>query len=316
MPNFPWPLKLTLFFINLGGPDTSKPLVYNRKKTNWFMNRMDRYSGFRTKNFFGISDAKFRASDGHDVKLKIYKPTDSKEPLPVLVYFHGGGFAYSTYDNRPNFIKAVAAGVNCIVVSVEYRLSPEHPFPCGVNDCYEATRWVAEHAAELGGDANRIAVGGESAGGNLSAAVSMMARDKGGPKIIHQVLLYPVVDMMSDYPSMNVNGKGYMLTRELIEQFGYAYMHREEDRANVYASPISGRHENLPPATVITAEYDPLVDQGKAYADKLKAAGVPVLYKDYENTIHDFTIMLGRWTAQSRHSTQLVIDELKKAFST
>lgn len=289
--------------------------MYNRKKTNWFMNRMDRYAGFRTKNFFSISDAKFRATDGHDVKLKIYKPSDTKEPLPILVYFHGGGFAYSTYDNRPNFIKAVAAQANCIVVSVEYRLSPEHPFPAGVNDCYEATQWVAAHAAEFGGDANRLAVGGESAGGNLSAAVSMMARDKGGPKIIHQILLYPAVDMISDYPSMMSNGKGYMLTREMIEQFGDAYVDKAENRSNVYASPLLGRHDNLPPATVVTAQYDPLVDQGNLYAGKLRAAGVPTVHKEYDNVIHDFTIMMGRWLPQSRESTQLVIDELKKAFN-
>lgn len=314
MPNFPYPLKVALFFINLGGPDTSKPLVYNRKKTNWFMNRMDRYAGFRTKKFFSISDTKFKAADGHDVKLKIYTPVDSKEPLPVLVYFHGGGFAYSTYDNRPNFIKTVAAGANCMIVSVEYRLSPEHPFPAGVNDCYEATQWVAQHAAEFGGDATRLAVGGESAGGNLSTVVSMMARDKGAPKIIHQVLLYPVVDMMSDYPSMQANGRRYMLTRALIEQFGDAYIDRVENRTNVYASPLLGKHENLPPATVITAQYDPLVDQGNLYAEKLKAAGVPTVHKQYDNVIHDFTLMMGRWLQESRDSTQLVIDELKKAF--
>lgn len=279
------------------------------------MHFMDRALGIRTKNFYSITKRAFKSNDGHEIKMRIFKPVDTQEQLPILVYYHGGGFAYGHYMVRPNFLKAVAAQTKCIVVTVEYRLSPEYSFPAGLNDCYEALKWVSEHAAELGGDAKRIAVGGESAGGNLSAAVCMMARDKGGPHIIHQTLLYPAVDMTMNYSSMIANGKGYMLTAVMIEQFGTAYLGAEKNRTNVYAAPILGKHEGLPPATVITAQYDPLVDQGNLYAEKLKAAGVPTVRRQYNDVIHDFTLMMGRTTQQSRDSTLLVVDELKKAFN-
>lgn len=314
MPNFPWPLKVALFFINIGGPDTSKPLVHNRKKTDGWMRFMDSACGIRTKNFHSITKHTFTSSEGHEIKMRVFTPSHTNEKLPIVVYYHGGGFAYGHYMVRPNFLKAVAAQVNCIVVSVEYRLSPENPFPAGLHDCYEALQWVEANADKIGGDAKRIAVCGESAGGNLSAAVSMMARDKRGPKIIHQTLLYPAVDMTMNYPSMKSNSKGYMLTEVMIEQFGAAYLGHEGNLSNVYAAPILGKHEDLPPATIITAQYDPLVDQGNLYAEKLMASGVPVVHKEYENAIHDFTLMMGRTTEQSRHSTQLVVNELKKAF--
>ena len=189
-----------------------------------FMSLFDRWFGLRSPNFYSVTDAAFQSVEGHEIKLTVFTPVKSAIPLPVLVYYHGGGFAHGAYDARLNFPKAIATRGNCIVVSVEYRLSPEHPFPAAINDCYEATLWVSKNAATFGGDGSQLAVGGESAGGTLAGTVAIMARDKGAPHIAHQTLLYPATDGEHNYPSMTENANGYMLIRALIEQYGQAYL--------------------------------------------------------------------------------------------
>jgi acetyl esterase len=313
MQKLAFPLRAVLFLVKLGKPG-NKPLPKLRLRTFLFMRLMNRIAGIKTRNFHSITTRSFIAIEGHEIKLKVFTPVKTAEPLPVWMYFHGGGFALGSYIARSNFTKAIAARAGCVVVAVKYRLAPEHPFPAAVNDCYEACRWVAEHAVELGIDKNRMAVGGESAGGNLSATVSLMARDKGTPQIIHQTLLYPAVDMAMNYPSIEKYGEGYMLTQALIKQFHEAYLPDEASLGNPYCSPILANLEGLPPAVVITAEYDPLVEQGDLYADKLKQAGVPVAHKNYKGMIHDFALLMPTWLPEARESFDMIVRELKKAF--
>jgi acetyl esterase len=314
-PRMPFALRVFLFIVNLKKPDTSIPLDKTRKFVNWFLGMMDRRMGIRTPVFHSITGKSFQSSEGHEIKLKIFTPVKTTEALPVWVYFHGGGFAHGGYDLRPNFSKAIASKANCIVVSVSYRLSPEHPFPAGLNDCYEAVLWVSKNAGEFGGDVNRIAVGGESAGGNLAATVSLLVRDKGGPKLLYQSLLYPATDGTRQHPSLEENATGYMLTRALVEQYAAAYMPDEKSKADPYSSPLQLDLKNLPPALVITCGYDPIRDEGDLYAEKLKASGVPVLHKRYDNMIHDFVLAMPRFLPEAREATELIASELRRAFN-
>lgn len=314
MPNFHPALRRVLFIINL--TDVSKTDLRTGRKVSNFFSRLTNFLwGYKFPGFYKVLKREALSTEGHQIPIKIFIPKGSKEPLPVFMYYHGGGFAYGTYDTKPNVCKAIAVKANCIVVSVDYRLSPEHPFPAAINDCYEATQWVAEHAQEFGGDGSRIAVGGESAGGNLSACVSVMARDKRTPKILHQTLLYPAVDMTMSEPSIEKNGEGYMLTKPLMVKFRTAYVPNETDRRNTYCSPTFADLKDLPPALVITAEYDPLVDEGNKYAEKLKAAGVPVRHKQFNDTIHDFTLMMPTVLPEAIESMEMVVEEVRKALS-
>ena len=225
---------------------------------------------------------------GGEIGLRIYTP-QGKGPFPVLVFIHGGGWVLCGLDSHDGPCRALANAVPCLVVSVDYRLAPEHKFPAAADDAYAATRWVAEHAAELGGDAKRIAVGGDSAGGNLAAVVALMARDRGGPRLAHQLLVYPVTDAGLDTASYVENGEGYFLTADMMRWFWNHYLRSHADVENPYASPLRAREVGgLPPALVITAEYDPLRDEGEAYAARLRDAGVPVRTTRYAGMIHGF----------------------------
>jgi len=172
-----------------------------------------------------------------DIPIRIYTPVGTA-PFPVLVYFHGGGWVIGNLDTHDGVCRSLANRVGCIVVSVDYRLAPEHPFPAAPEDCYAATRWVAEHAATVGADRGRIAVGGDSAGGNLAAVVALMARDRGGPKLVHQLLIYPATDADFETRSCRENAEGYFLTRADMVWFWNHYAPRDEDRRNPYAAPL------------------------------------------------------------------------------
>ena len=310
----PFLLRLLLFFINLKPMKPGIPLDKSRKMVNFFMGFSDRYFGLRTRNFYSITDASFRASEGHDIKLKIFTPVKSPSPLPVLMYFHGGGFAHGGYDIRKNFPKAIASKSNCILVSVQYRLAPEHPFPAAINDCYEATLWASKNAASFGGDGTRLAVGGESAGGTLAGTITLMARDKGAPKIASQVLLYPATEGGdTEYPSMRENAHGYMLTRALVDQYGKAYI-PDRNFPSPYISLEKINLDKLPPALVITAGLDPLRDEGEAYVQRLKQAGVEVRFKRYDNMIHDFIMIMPRFLPEAKEAIDTIAEELRKAF--
>jgi len=203
----------------------------------------------------------------------------------------------------------------CLVISVDYRLAPEHPFPAAVDDGYAATRWAAEQAAGLGSDPNRIAVGGDSAGGGLAAAVALAARDRGGPALVFQYLVYPMLDSAMLAPSYQENGVGYGLSAETMAWYWQQYAPNQAARQDLLASPSRAPDlRGLPPAFVITAEYDPLRDEGEAYAARLKDAGVPVELKRYEGMIHGFLSNAGEFDA----GKQATIDSsqaLRRAFA-
>ncbi|WP_336134491.1 alpha/beta hydrolase [Natronomonas amylolytica] len=224
------------------------------------------------------------------IPLRIYSP-EGEGPFPVLVFLHGGGWVRGSRDAYDGPCRLLTAEADCVVVSVDYRRAPEHPFPAGLEDCYAATAWAADHAADLQGDPDRVAVGGDSAGGNLSAAVSLVARDRGGPDLAHQLLVYPAVNPPSvrRFDSYDDYGTDYFLEFDSIEWYLDQYLSGAADVGNAYAFPLRARDlSGLPPATVITAGFDPLVDEGTAYAERLDEAGVSVEHRNYEGQIHGF----------------------------
>jgi acetyl esterase len=224
------------------------------------------------------------------VPIFIYRPAGAPKDarLPVFLHFHGGGFVVCSSETHDPQNRYWANHSSCIVVSVDYRLSPEAKFPAAVDDCYAATRWVAEHADEIGADGSRLAVGGESAGGNLAAVVAQLAA-KDGPKILLQVLIVPVTDWRYESPAYKTYAEGYGLELVGLEWFRENYLNGEQDYDDPRAAPLRAASlAGLPPALVITAGFDPMRDDGRAYADRLALAGVPVEYFCYEGMPHPF----------------------------
>ena len=233
---------------------------------------------------------------GGPIPLRAYRPagTDPGEALPALLYFHGGGWTIGDLDTHDVVCRQLANGACCAVFSVDYRMGPESRFPAAVDDCLAATRWVAAEAGTLRVDAQRIAVGGDSAGGNLAAVVALAARDGGGPRLCFQLLVYPATDQRMGFPSITRNGEGYLLTRQSIEYFRGHYLPRHEDWEDWRASPLLAPSlAGLPPALVITAGFDPLVDEGKAYAERLAREGVKTEYREYPDMVHGFLLLGG-----------------------
>jgi acetyl esterase len=223
-----------------------------------------------------------------DIAVRVYRPTDDPA-LPVLVWLHGGGWTLGSVEMHDPITRALANAAGCIVVSVEYRLAPENPFPAPLDDAWTALQWVAEHAAEIGGDPNRIAVGGDSAGGNLAAACALLARDAGAPRLALQLLVYPALDAACDTASHVENGKGYLLEEVQMEWFYNCYLRGGADGGDWRISPARATSlEGVAPAFVLTAEYDPLRDEGDAYARALDDAGVAVWHSSYQGMIHAF----------------------------
>jgi acetyl esterase len=231
-------------------------------------------------------------ADGAEIGARVYTP-EGVGPHPVVMFFHGGGWVICSLDTHDNVARAICRGAEAMVVSVDYRMAPEHRFPTAAHDCFAATKWVAENAASLGGDAGRLAVCGDSAGGNLSAVVSQMARDAGGPPIAYAALIYPAVDMTRKGGSLDENSSGYFLEKDGMEWFMNHYI-TDAEKADVLASPLL--HTNLaglPDTFIATCEYDPLRDEGEAYGDALRANGVHVENKRYEGLIHGAANMTG-----------------------
>ncbi len=226
------------------------------------------------------------------VPVRIYTPAGDG-PLPALVYIHGGGWVLGDLQMTDAICRTVANRAGCVVVSVDYRLSPEYKFPIPLDDCYAAFTWVAENAASIGVDPSRIAIGGDSAGGNLSAAITLRARDEDGPAIVFQLLVYPVTNHDFGTGSYEVNRDGYLLTKDMMVWFWDHYLNDASDSDNPLVSPLRAKDlEGLPPAFVLTAEFDPLRDEGEAYAARLAEAGVPVSHVRYDGLIHGFWPML------------------------
>lgn len=251
-------------------------------------------------NYRAIADAlgegeHVETSDGElpgpagSISYRAYKPA-GVEPFPVLVYYHGGGWVVGDLETHDHLCRMLCSRSGCLVVSIDYRLAPEHRFPAAIDDAVAAYEWVLEHGASLGGDTDRVAVGGDSAGGNLAAVVCIIERDQKGRLPDFQLLLYPGTDMTMSCPSVEELGsKGYLLTLEQMEWFYDHYVPDHQQRTDPRASPLlAASHASLPPALVISAEFDPLRDEAAAYVDKLRAAGVDATLSEYPGAIHAF----------------------------
>ncbi|MDH4565156.1 alpha/beta hydrolase [Pseudomonas sp. BN414] len=233
-------------------------------------------------------------ADGQKIDLTIVRPEGAKGELPVFMFFHGGGWVLGDYPTHERLIRDLVANSGAVAVYVNYTPSPEAKYPTAINQAYAATKWVAEHGKEIGVDGKRLAVAGNSVGGNMAAVVSLMAKDKGTPKIRFQALLWPVTDSNFNNASYNQFENGHFLTRNMMKWFWDSYTTDPKQRAEIYASPLQASTEQLkglPPALVQTAEFDVLRDEGEAYARKLDAAGVEVTSVRYNGMIHDFGLL-------------------------
>lgn len=231
-------------------------------------------------------------SEGGELPLRIYTP-EGTGPFPAIVYFHGGGWATNNLDTHDELCRKLSTETGTVVVSADYRLAPEAKFPAGINDAAAAVKWTFQHAADLNADTNRILVAGDSSGGNFAAALCLRFRDENGPPIAGQILYYPVTDYYdSCAQSYRSFSEGYGLTAADMAWFWDLYLPDKAAANDPYASPLRAKDiKGLPPALVITAEYDPLVDEGHAYAMRLQEAGVPTRYNCYSGTIHGFLIV-------------------------
>jgi acetyl esterase len=252
---------------------------------------------------------------GGEIALRVYRPLAAPAALPVLIWFHGGGFVLGDLEVADAGCRMLSTHAWCVVVSVDYRLAPEHRFPAASEDCFAATRWVFEHARELGADGARMAVGGDSAGGNLATVTTLLARERGGPKIGLQVLVYPVTDLTSfDTPSYLAYAENHFLTRRDMIWFRDHYVGGEQGARDPLASPLHHPDlSGLPAAHIITAECDPLRDEGEAYAKRLEQAGTRVTLSRHAGTIHGF-FTLSAFLAAGRSAHAEVAAVLRQTF--
>jgi len=253
------------------------------------------------------------------IAVRLYRPlldtAQGSAVLPVLVYFHGGGWVICDLDTHDTLCRELANASGCAVVAVDYRLGPEHRFPAAVQDCIAATRWVQRNAAALQLDATRVAVGGDSAGGNLAAVVAIAARDAGEPALAFQLLIYPATDMRRCAPSHTTNGEGYLLTRDTINYFHDNYIDDAAHDLDWRASPLLHPDlSRLPPALVLTAGLDPLRDEGMQYAQRLSEAGSPATFISFERQIHGF-VMMGKVIDEANAAVRLCAAELRRALA-
>jgi acetyl esterase len=251
------------------------------------------------------------------IPLRAYRPAGvaADTLLPVLVYFHGGGWTIGDLDTHDVLCRDLANGSGCAVVSVDYRMAPEHPFPAAVDDCLAATRWVRANAVSLRVDARRLAVGGDSAGGNLAAVVCLALRDGGDALPAFQLLIYPATDMRAVAPSHTTNAQGYVLTADSIAYYRGHYIADPAQWTDWRASPLlAGDHGRLPPALVVTAGFDPLRDEGRQYADALSGAGTKAEYVCFERQIHGF-ITMGRVIDEANTAVALCAAALRRALA-
>lgn len=247
------------------------------------------------------------------IPIRIYTPAGTG-PFPVLVYYHGGGWVIANIDTYDSSARALANAANCIVVSSHYRQGPEHKFPAAHEDAFAAAQWVMNNATSFNGNPNKIAIGGESAGGNMATAVTMMLRDKKGKMPVHQMLIYPVTNDNMNTQSYIDNANAKPLNKPMVAWFANNYF-KKADHANPYAFPLKAKNlKGLPPATIILAQIDPLMTEGKQYADKLKAAGIPVNYKLYNGVAHEFFGM-GAVVDKAKDAVKVAATDLKKAFN-
>jgi acetyl esterase len=261
----------------------------------------------------GVTDHRVPV-EGGEITVRVYSPGGAG-PRPALVFYHGGGWVIGDLYTHDGICRSLANAAGCVVASADYRLAPEFKYPVAGEDSYAALRWVVANAGRLGIDARRVAVGGDSAGGHLSTVVALMARDRGGPTLVQQVLLYPVTNHDLDTPSYHENATGYVLTRAAMRWFWDHYLPSPAKGREAYASPLLAPSlAGLPPALVITAECDPLRDEGEAYAARLRDAGVPVTFTRYTGMFHGFFRMT-RLLDKAKAALDEVAASLRKAFA-
>jgi acetyl esterase len=281
MPLDPEILPILELFEELGMPDpaTAQPEDFRSAM-----------AAIPVENPTAVGSVEDRTIGDGEIPVRIFTPAGTG-PWPLLLFFHGGGWVIGDLDSHDETCRQFCSAVDAVVVAVDYRLSPETKFPGPLEDCYAATCWAVDNATSLGADGSRLCIAGDSAGGNLAAAVSLLARDRGGPGIAHQLLIYPVTNHSFDTASYCDNADGYFLSRDMMRWFWGHYLESEAQGQDPLASPLLANLTGLPNATVITAEYDPLRDEGIAYAQALTAAGVAVEHRLYEGMIHGFVTM-------------------------
>lgn len=261
-------------------------------------NARDMFNAFDHLDHEPVSGLKIRdriiTQNQQAIPVRYYQPLKSPANKSIVVYYHGGGWTIGSRDSHDRFCQLMCDQVGIPVLSVEYRLAPENPYPAAADDAFAAYQWVLDNHEDLGIDPNRVVVAGDSAGGNLAAVVSLMARDKGITLPEYQVLIYPVTDLRQNSESYAQFASGFVLTASIMDWFISSYVPVEEERLQAYASPLLAESlENLPPAIVTVAGYDPLYDDGETYADKLKASGVPVTLLKHESLSHGYVTMTG-----------------------
>jgi acetyl esterase/lipase len=247
------------------------------------------------------------------IRARLYRPSAARK-LPLIVYFHGGGFVICDIDVYDDLCRQLANYSGCAVVSVNYRLAPEVPFPGPLEDCYGALKYLAQQGESLAIDPARLAVAGDSAGGNLATAAAQLARDRAGPALRYQALIYPALDPGCDSASMRALAEGFLLSREAMRWYWGCYLSAPTDAANPLAAPLRANVAGLPPATVITAEFDPLRDEGEAYVGQLRAAGVAVVGRRFLGMIHGFA-SLPHVTTVANHALADVAADLRAALT-
>lgn len=258
-----------------------------RKRSKKLVTKLDSFLDYKAIPMSSVKDQVIEGRSGQ-FPIRIYQAEDKKD-LPVILYFHGGGFVINDIDSHDKICRRIARDNQAIVISVGYRLAPEFKFPTAVHDSYDALLWTVKNKEVHQGDTNRIVVMGDSAGGNLAAAICLMSKALKGPEIAYQVLIYPCTDGRLQSASIEKYGENYLLTKKIMEWFINLYKSKDEDIYDPYMSMLLAEDlSNLPPAFVCTAEYDPLKDEGYAYAERLREAGNEVIYKDYPGMIHGF----------------------------
>jgi acetyl esterase len=276
---------------------------------------------YNNEKLSGPKEAVFQVEDlfiptsSHNIPIRMYTP-EGQGPFGAFLYFHGGGWVIGNLDSFDSLCRTLANRIGCIVISVDYRLAPEYKFPAAIEDAYAAVQWTYEHALQYRIHPNKIAVGGDSAGGNLAIAVTQMAKERGGLPIIFQVLMYPITCYRKEggYASYTLYKEGYFLTVRCLEWFWNHYLSNEEDGDHPYVSPLLSKNlSQLPPGLIITAEYDPLRDEGEAYAKKLEEFGVPVTCTRYEGMIHGFFTFYGV-VDKGNHAVNQVSEKLRSVF--
>lgn len=262
-----------------------------------------------------VENLNLQRPDGTDLPIRICVPQGT-EPFPVCLYFHGGGWVLNSIDTHDDLVRRLAATSGCVFINVEYRLAPEFKYPAALEDAWFVLNWAHDRASELGCDPSRIAVAGDSAGGNLAAALCLLSRDRKGPEIGFQALIYPITDCDFDRPSYRENAEGYFLTRREMIWFWNHYVSSPEQMMEPYASPLRAPSlRNLPPALILTAEYDPLRDEGEAYASALRDAGVGADLFRFDGMIHAFVRRVDQFK-NAHVAIQKIAERLQTVFHT